>query len=123
MEETTTSDTNTLQVQPSQTLNQLPSSISSDAKKMMQYDANKKSSTTAYLLWFFLGWSGAHRFYIGNTGTGAAILILSVVGFALSVVGVGFIILLVPLIWLIVDLFLIPGMVRDKNNSLIQTLS
>lgn len=42
MEETTTSDTSTLQAQPSPTLNQLPSSISSDAKKMMQYDANKK---------------------------------------------------------------------------------
>ncbi|WP_342621698.1 NINE protein, partial [Pseudomonas aeruginosa] len=24
---------------------------------------------TAYLLWFFLGGFGAHRFYLGKTGT------------------------------------------------------
>lgn len=121
MAETVTGNSSPSQVAPSPI--QLTQNASSDAKKMMQYDANKKSSTTAYMLWFFLGWTGAHRFYIGNTGTGAAILILSIVGLALSVFGVGLVILLVPLIWLFVDLFLIPGMVRDKNNSLIQTLS
>lgn len=28
------------------------------------YDANKKSKLVAYLLWFFLGAFGAHRFYL-----------------------------------------------------------
>ena len=29
-----------------------------------------KSKSTAYLLWFFLGGFGAHKFYLGKTGTG-----------------------------------------------------
>ena len=123
MVDTARNTENALATQTDQQGQQPPPAVASDAKKMMQYDANKKSPTTAYLLWFFLGWTGAHRFYIGNTGSGAAILVLSIVGFALSFLGIGLVILLVPLIWLIVDLFLIPGMVRDKNNSLIQMLS
>lgn len=94
-----------------------------DTKRMMQYDANKRSVTTAYILWFFLGWLGAHRFYIGNTGTAVAILALSIVGGALSFIGIGLFILIIPAIWLFVDVFLIPGMVRAKNNSLIQMFS
>lgn len=31
------------------------------------YDANKKSKLVAYLLWFFLGAFGAHRFYVRKT--------------------------------------------------------
>ena len=30
----------------------------------------QKSSTTAYLLWFFLGWIGIHQFYLGNNPRG-----------------------------------------------------
>ena len=98
------------------------SEIGLDAKRMMQYDANKKSTLVAYLLWFFLGWFGAHRFYIG-TGTAFAILLTFLVGAALSWLGVGLLILLIPLHWLLVDMFLIPSMVRDKNKKLIQMLS
>ena len=29
------------------------------------------SKLVALLLWIFLGWIGAHRFYIGDSGTGA----------------------------------------------------
>ena len=29
------------------------------------------SKLVALLLWLFLGWIGAHRFYIGDSGTGA----------------------------------------------------
>lgn len=94
----------------------------SDATKLMQYDANKKRIGVAYLLWFFLGMFGAHRFYLGQTGSGVAILILTVVSILLSFVMIGFVLLLVPWIWVIVDAFLIPGMARDHNNKLIQSL-
>ncbi|NGM46833.1 TM2 domain-containing protein [Rhodobacter sp. SGA-6-6] len=68
--------------------------------------ANERKSTgVAYLLWFFLGGLGAHRFYLGRPGTAVIQILLLLTG----------IFLLVPLvfwgIWLLVDLFLIPGMI------------
>ena len=36
---------------------------------------NKKSWMTTLLLCFFLGGWGAHRFYVGKTGTGIAMLL------------------------------------------------
>jgi TM2 domain-containing membrane protein YozV len=94
----------------------------SDAKKMLQYEANKKSVGIAYLLWFFLGGFGAHRFYLGRSGSGALLLALTLVNILLSVVGIGLILLIIPGIWVLVDAFLIPGMVSDYNNHLINML-
>ena len=59
-----------------------------DAMMMMQYDANKKSALVAYVLWFFLGWLGIHRFYLGRTMSGvvmscAFLLVLTLPALAL----------------------------------------
>ena len=79
----------------------------------MMYDANKKSTGAAYLLWFFLGSFGAHRFYLGCTGTAVAQLLLLLLGWI--PVFLGWVVLG---IWLLIDLFLIPGIARDKNMAL-----
>lgn len=97
-------------------------SVSRDAAAMMQFQANKKSVGLAYVLWFFFGMLGAHRFYLGRTGSAVAILVLSILAFVLSFVFVGFIIFVVPVIWVFVDLFLIPGIAREFNNGLIARL-
>ena len=89
----------------------------------MRYDANKKSIFVAYLLWFFLGWLGGHRFYLGQTGTGVAMLIITILSTILIFVGIGFLGLLAIGIWALVDAFLIPGMVRAQNNELINALT
>jgi len=94
----------------------------SDATALMRYDANKKSALVAYLLWFFLGWFGAHRFYLGRIGSGVAQLVITLVSLMLTVVGVGFLGFLIVAIWAFVDAFLIPGMTRDHNNRLIALL-
>lgn len=60
-----------------------------------------KSKFIAYLLWFFLGWAGVHRFYVGKVVTGIIYL------FTFGVLGFG---------WLI-DLFLLSGHV-DTYNAL-----
>ncbi|GHV32733.1 hypothetical protein AGMMS4952_23670 [Spirochaetia bacterium] len=60
-----------------------------------------KSKGVAYLLWFFLGLFGAHRFYLEKIGTGFLFL------FTGGVLGVG---------WLI-DLFTLGGQV-DLYNAL-----
>ncbi|HYD24309.1 MAG TPA: TM2 domain-containing protein [Croceibacterium sp.] len=57
----------------------------------------------AYFLWLFGWFVSAHRFYLGRPGT-AVLQILSYF-------------ILVGFVWVIVDAFLIPGMVRDKKNA------
>jgi len=97
--------------------------VSADAKAMMQFQARKKSIGIAYLLWFFLGGLGIHRFYAGQTGTGIAMLILFLLSSILLAVGVGLVGLLVLGIWLFVDIFLIPGMVERYNSDLLSSVS
>ncbi|WP_462382522.1 TM2 domain-containing protein [Pseudomonas sp. Marseille-QA0892] len=71
----------------------------------------RKSTGVAYLLWFLFGGLGGHRFYLGKTGTAIAILLITLVGcftfFPLIITG----------IWLLVDLFLIPGIIKDHSEQ------
>ena len=87
--------------------------VDDNFRKQMVFESNRKSMGIAYLLWFLLGWFGVHRFYTGNTGSGIAQLVL-----AISVIGW---LVLIP--WLLIDLALIPGMVRDKNMEVINMLN
>ncbi len=77
-----------------------------------------KSTGAAYLLWFFFGGIGAHRFYLGQTASGVAMPGLLVVGFATLTMGVGFFFLALLAIWAFVDLFLIPSMVAAHKNTM-----
>lgn len=64
------------------------------------------SQTLAYVIWFFTALLGGHRFYLGRTGSGVGMLVLSI-----TIAG-----LVVSLPWAIVDLFLIPGLVRERTD-------
>ncbi|WP_336789514.1 TM2 domain-containing protein [Paenibacillus sp. MMO-177] len=66
-----------------------------------------KNMIIAYVLWYFLGVFGGHRFYLGRTGSAIAQLILTI-----SVIGV-----IVTSIWWIVDAFLLHQWVRDRNRA------
>lgn len=81
--------------------------------KEMVFEANRKSKGVAYLLWVLCGFFGVHRFYAGETKTGAIQLVM-----AFSVIGWP-----VLLIWLLIDLFLIPDMINEKNLALIHALN
>ncbi len=87
--------------------------MSDDLQKQMVFEANRKSVGVAYLLWFFLGSFGAHRFYSGRTKSALAqvALLISVVGW----------LVLIP--WLLIDLVLIPGIVREQNMQTISQLT
>ncbi|MBV8189129.1 MAG: TM2 domain-containing protein [Alphaproteobacteria bacterium] len=89
----------------------------------MQYDAAKKSTGIAYLLWFFLGWFGAHRFYLGQTGTGAAMAMISVVSWITVFIAIGFVGFIVIGVWWLVDALLIPGIATRVNQELATRLS
>ncbi|NYT38900.1 NINE protein [Allopusillimonas soli] len=89
----------------------------------MFYDANKKSLGVTYLLWFFLGAVGGHRFYLGKTGSAIAIPVLAIIGFLTAPIGIGLAILVAVGIWVLVDAFLIPGWIRGMNTKLARALS
>ncbi|WP_240319143.1 TM2 domain-containing protein [Acidibrevibacterium fodinaquatile] len=121
----------------------------SDTKTLMRYDANKRSAVVAYLLWFFVGYLGAHRFYLNHVGSGVVMLIffflsifflifggigsigMAAAGMAAAgVVGTGMVGLVVGVLgmailvlWHLFDAFLIPGMTREYNNRLIAEIS
>jgi len=74
-------------------------------------DVSPKSRAIAALLCFFLGGFGAHRFYVGNSGTAAVMLILWILGivFVLTILGaiVGVILFVAVGIWGLVDFIVI----------------
>lgn len=83
--------------------------------------ANEKKSTgVSYLLWFFLGSLGAHRFYLGSIGPGVAQLVLIWGGLILFAVVIGIPMLIAGAIWVFIDVFLIGGMI-EKDTSLRRT--
>ena len=86
-------------------------------RQQLVFEAQKKSTGAAYLLWLFLGGFGAHRFYLGQTGTAVAQLLLLLLGWIPF--GIGWIVLG---LWLFVDLFLIPGIISQRNMELINTM-
>ena len=83
--------------------------VSADTRIRLMFEANKKDACIAYVLWFFLGYFGAHNFYLKRTGAAVAQLILT-----LTIVG-----LLITFFWHLVDAVLIPGWVRRENNRLL----
>ena len=67
----------------------------------------------AYLLWLFLGAFGAHRFYTARYGTGALMPLLTIIAAQEQFPPLRAVLLLGLVIWLIVDAFRLPKMVRE----------
>lgn len=96
--------------------------VSSDVQVMMAYDAGKKSTVVAYLLWFFLSGFGAHNFYLGRTGPAVGQLLLFIVGWATAILVIGFFLLAAWGIWVLIDAFMIPGWIQRQNQMLASRL-
>lgn len=67
-----------------------------------------KNMVIAYVLWYFLGVFGGHRFYMGRTGSAIAQLVLT-----LTVIGS-----IATFIWWIVDAFLLHEWVKEHNRGI-----
>jgi TM2 domain-containing membrane protein YozV len=124
-----------------------PNGFGGGIDKMLWYDANKKSVFVAYLLWWFAGHFGAHRFYLGCQRSAVAMLICEIVALGFLIFGysafamwmiaprspeivpfalvcffaAAFVLFAVGT-WWFVDAFLIPDMTRNHNNRLIRRL-
>lgn len=93
----------------------------------------KKSMLTAYFLWYFAGWLGAHNFYLGKPVLGALqisgwpflfcmlliakwigteMAVAQIIGFV-GVAGLGLV-----AVSLLIDPFLIPGRIRAHSDRL-----
>lgn len=70
--------------------------------------AEKPRTLAAYALCVPLGLFGAHRFYLGERRTAIMMLLLSI-----TIIG-----LPVSALWVLVDLFLIPGIIRKRAEEL-----
>lgn len=67
-----------------------------------EVEKNKKSSAVLYLLWFFTGGIGGHRYYLGDVGIGIAM--------TLTLGGLG--------LWALIDVFFIGGRLRTKTEHM-----
>jgi TM2 domain-containing membrane protein YozV len=80
-----------------------------------------KSRLATTLLAWFLGYFGAHRFYIGKTGTAIVMLVLGIVGIPLCLVLVGIPIVIGVTVWRLVDFIIaVTGNMKDKDGLLIE---
>jgi TM2 domain-containing membrane protein YozV len=74
----------------------------------MKIETSEKSRLVAFLLSFFLGVWGVHRFYVGKSGSGIAMLLIS-----LTFIG-----LAVTLIWnLVDDIMILTGNFTDGEGK------
>ena len=78
--------------------------LSTEQREMFdqEYDKIRKGVLATYLLWFFFGFIGLHKFYVRKTGIG----VLYIFTGGLFVIG-----------W-IIDIFIIPMQVREVNDTI-----
>jgi TM2 domain-containing membrane protein YozV len=67
-----------------------------------EMDKRKKSTGATWLIWFFFGGLGGHRYYLGRIGSGIA-MTLTLGGFG---------------IWALIDAFFINGMLAKRNEKI-----
>ncbi|WP_066195242.1 MULTISPECIES: TM2 domain-containing protein [Gracilibacillus] len=82
-----------------------------------------KNIAVAYLLLIFLGTLGIHRFYLGKTGSGITQLVLTVLGWITAFILIGFLLIGVVGLWVIIDLFLVPGIIREDHERIEQEVT
>ena len=77
-----------------------------------------KSALLSYVLWFFLGWLGVHKFYLQQPFQGISYILLWAVGWFTTPIIIGWFILGLWGLLMIIDLFVIPLRVAQLNVRL-----
>lgn len=74
-----------------------------------------KSPVVAYLLLIFLWGFGAHRMYLGHWVSGLIMLALWGIGWLTAPILIGWLPIAFVSLWVVLDMFLIPGMIQEDN--------
>lgn len=84
--------------------------------------ASPKSKIAAGLLGIFFGSLGVHRFYLGYTGLGVALLMLTIMGWVLSFFCIGIPMVIGAWLWgLIEGILILAGVInKDAQGNLLQ---
>jgi TM2 domain-containing membrane protein YozV len=80
--------------------------------------AEQKSHVAAYMLWFFFYWLGAHRFYCGRWESGLVMALcipLAILLLASGDVFGAFLAISFQFAWGLLDIFLIPGLIKSHS--------
>ena len=96
---------------------------SADVLARLRYAAGSHSVVLTYAIWFFLGYGGVHRMYLGRWISGLIMLAIFGLSLLLTIILVGYVGLGLIMLWWVVDALLIPGMTRQANHRLIDRLS
>ena len=72
------------------------------------------ATVITYVVWFFLGIFGGHRFITGRVGSGLMMLGLHVLGWLTFWFGLGYLLWGIGGLWWLVDALLIPGWLRGR---------
>lgn len=76
-----------------------------------EFEKRKKKTSTMAILLFLLGGFGAHRFYLGHKGYGAAMLIQTLI-FGVATAGIS------SVIWWIVEVFIVWNVIEKVNHEI-----
>ncbi|MCQ0970674.1 TM2 domain-containing protein [Paracoccus sp. TK19116] len=77
-----------------------------------------KSPLVAYLLLIFLWGCGVHRMYLGRSFSGIVMLVIWGLGWLTAPILIGWPAIGLVVLWCVLDLFLIPGMIRDDREAI-----
>ena len=77
-----------------------------------------KSPLVAYLLLIFLWGLGVHRMYLGRWLSGIVMAAMWGLGWLTAPILIGWPLLGVVTLWVVIDLFLIPGMIQDDKDEI-----
>jgi TM2 domain-containing membrane protein YozV len=87
------------------------------------FQSPPRSVGLAYVFLLLLGGFAAHHFYLSRWVAATVLLILWWGGWLLTFVGIGYAMLFVAGIWLITDLFMLPGYVNAFNRDELDRLA
>ncbi len=82
-----------------------------------EFENQKKSMVVAYLLWFFLGGLGGHRFYVGKPVSALMMTGLWVLGFITVWIFIGYFFFFIVYVWVFIDAFLLHGIINKINQK------